>query len=101
MLGVASHSNSASWLKVFESIAAHKPEHVIPGHGHATDLTTATKDTYDYLRFLRQGVAQLIDSGGGLADVSRINQSRFSYLKVYEQIKGRNAHQVYQEMEWE
>lgn len=101
MLGVASHSNSKSWIKVFESMAAHKPEHVIPGHGHATDLATATRDTLDYLQFLRQGVAALIDAGGGLDAVSNIDQSKFKYLKVYEQIKGRNAHQVYQEMEWE
>jgi len=36
MLGVGSMSNSASWLKVFEAMAAHKPKHVIPGHGHRT-----------------------------------------------------------------
>lgn len=101
MLGVSSFSNSASWLKVFNAIAVHKPEKIIPGHGHVTDLATARRDTADYLRFLRRGVRKLMKAGGGLADVDNIDQSRFRYLKVYEQIKGRNASWVYQEMEWE
>jgi glyoxylase-like metal-dependent hydrolase (beta-lactamase superfamily II) len=101
MLGVGSVSNSASWLKAFEAMAAHKPKHVIPGHGHGTDLATATQDTADYLRMLRNGIKQLIEQGGGLDEVSKVDQSKFSYLKVYQELKGRNAHQVYQEMEWE
>ena len=101
ILGVGSASNSGSWLKVFESMAAHKPVHVVPGHGHATDLATATRDTADYLRMLRKGVRELIKEGRGLAEVSRVNQEKFRYLKVFDQLKGRNAHQVFQELEWE
>ena len=101
MLGVGSVSNSASWLKTFEAMAAHNPRHVIPGHGHGTDLVTATRDTADYLRMLRNGIKQLIEQGGGLDEVSKVDQSKYSYLKVYQELKGRNAHQVYQEMEWE
>lgn len=42
-----------------------------------------------------------MEDGFGLDAVSRIDQSKFSYLKFYEDLKGLNAHQVYQEMEWE
>jgi len=101
MLGVGSMSNSRSWIEVFEAMAALEPLHVIPGHGHATDLATATKDTYDYLQLLRREVGRLLDEGAGMEEVSTIDQSRFSYLKVYEEIKGRNAQQVYAEMEFE
>jgi len=36
-----------------------------------------------------------------LDEVSKINQSEFEHLVGYEMLKGRNAHQVYQELEWE
>jgi len=101
MLAVGSVSKSKVWIKSFETMAALKPKHVVPGHGHATNLKQARTDTYDYLVALRQGVSALIDQGFGLDAVSRIDQSKFSYLKFYKELKGRNAHQVFQEMEWE
>jgi hypothetical protein len=42
-----------------------------------------------------------MDEGGEIHEVSKINQSEFSYLVNYELLKGRNVQQVYQEMEWE
>ena len=33
--------------------------------------------------------------------VGAIDQSRFAHLAVFDQLKGRNAQQVYQEMEFE
>ena len=64
-------------------------------------LATATRDTAEYLRMLRNSVKQLIEQGGGLDAVSKVDQSKLSYLKVYKELKGRNTHQVYQELEWE
>jgi len=101
MLGVGSQSNSRSWLKVFETMAAHKPGHLVPGHGHATDLTRATRDTYNYLAFLRESVADFIETGGDMSAIGSVNQAQFSYLLNFEQIAGRNAQQVFSEMEWE
>lgn len=101
MLGVGSMSNSAHWLEAFEVLAALQPKWVVPGHGHVVTLEKAKTETYDYLVFLRNAVAKMIDEGIGMERISEIDQSRFSYLKVYEQIKGRNAQQVYTEMEWE
>ncbi len=101
ILSVSSVSNSKSWIKSFESMAALKPLHVIPGHGHITNLKQATKDTYNYLIRLRQGATTLLDEGLGLESVSVIDQSKFSYLKFYNDLKGPNAHSVYREIEWE
>ncbi|MFA7087232.1 MAG: MBL fold metallo-hydrolase, partial [Aliarcobacter sp.] len=101
MLGVGTMSNSSSWLTVFEFLRDLAPLHVIPGHGRATTLEQATVDTYDYLVFLREAVAAHMEAGNGIETVGEIDQSPFSHLLVYEQIKGRNAQQVYQEMEWE
>ena len=54
MLGVGSQSNSKSWVAVYEAMAAHKPEHIIPwGHGNPTTLETANKDSYGYLKYFK------------------------------------------------
>ena len=101
MLGVGTQSNSRSWIDVFETMAAYKPLHLIPGHGNPTNLVQATKDTYDYLLFLRKSVSDFIDNDGDIADIGSIDQSKFGYLMNYETIAGRNAQQVFTELEWE
>ena len=101
MLGVLSHSSSRGWIEAFDSMAALEPAVIVPGHGPPTDLGGARKDTRDYLTFLRHSVAAFVESGGDITDIGTLDQSRFSYLLDYETLKGRNAQQVYQEMEWE
>lgn len=101
MLVVIPESRSQSWIKAFEEIAALKPEHVVPGHGSATTLARARAETYDYLVALRTQIKAFMDSGGEIYDVGKIDQSRFKHIKFFEDLKGRNAQQVFQEMEWE
>jgi glyoxylase-like metal-dependent hydrolase (beta-lactamase superfamily II) len=101
LLAVTPESRSQSWIKAFEEMAALKPEHVVPGHGPATTLTRARADTYDYLVALRKQVKAFMDGGGEIYDVGKIDQSRFKHIKLFEELKGRNAQQVFQEMEWE
>jgi glyoxylase-like metal-dependent hydrolase (beta-lactamase superfamily II) len=101
LLGVMSESKTSSWIEAFEAIAALDPEHVVPGHGHATTLAQARADTYDYLVFLRGAVKSLYDAGRGIDAIGTIDQTRFDRLKVFDQLSGRNASQVYQELEWE
>ena len=101
LLVVTAESRTQSWIKAFEEMAALKPEHVIPGHGGATTLARARTDTYDYLVALRTQVKAFMDGGGEIYDVGKIDQSRFKHIMAYEQLKGRNAQQVFQEMEWE
>ena len=101
MLGVMPHSSSRHWIEAFDAMAALEPETVIPGHGPATNLAEASKDTRDYLSFLRESVEKLMNDGGDITQIGTLDQSRFSHLVDYETLKGRNAQQVYQEMEWE
>jgi len=101
MLGVGEQSNSNSWIGVYEAMAAYQPRYLIPGHGPATDLSRANKDTYDYLVFLRRSVLDFMENGGDISDTSSVNQSEFNYLLNYELISGRNAQQVFTELEWE
>lgn len=101
MLGVMPYSNSRHWLKAFETITALAPQHLVPGHGHVTTLERAKAETFDYLVMLREQVGELIATGAGMERAGEIDQSAFSHLLVYDEIKGRNAQQVYSEMEWE
>lgn len=101
MLGIGPQSAHRSWIEAFETLAAKKPEIVVPGHGNPTNLDTATRDTYEYLVFLREAIQSLLDEGGGMEDTGKVDQSRFSYLDNYDALKGRNAQRVYEELEWE
>jgi len=101
MLGVGTQSNSKSWVDVYQAMAAYKPQHLIPGHGRATNLQQANKDTYDYLVFLRNSVSEFMENGGDITDIGSVDQSEYSYLFNHETLAGRNAQQVYTEIEWE
>lgn len=101
MLGVIDVSSSRNWLEAFQTMANLDPQVVVPGHGNPTDLQQATQDTYDYLTALREAVAEFIDEGNDIADIGQIDHSTFAYLRNFDQLAGRNAQQVFTEMEWE
>ena len=101
MLGVIGVSDSASWLEVFEAMAAVGSKYAVPGHGNPTDITTLTAQSYDYLVHIRKAVGEFIDEGGDLADIREVDQSPFSHLLNYEGIAPPNALRVFEQMEWE
>lgn len=104
MLAVARDSNTASWIKVFEEIETLKPEHIVPGHGHTTNIKKARADTYAFLNALRSSVKTFMKQGGQIEDISSLKEyplSSYERLIGYEMLLGRNALHVYMEMEWE
>lgn len=101
LLGIMDHSNSASWIDVFEQMAELQPEFVVPGHGHVTDLARAKADSYDYLVSLRHKVGEFYEAGKDISEIGTIDQSAFAYLLNFDTLAGRNAQQVYIELEWE
>ena len=101
ILGNGPARNIKSWITVFEDMAAFEPTHIVPGHGRATDLATARRDTYDYLVNLRTRIGALIEDGGDIMDAPAIDQSAWSYLEQFDSLAGRNAQATYEEMEWE
>ncbi|MCW8907657.1 MAG: MBL fold metallo-hydrolase [Sedimenticola sp.] len=101
MLGVGAQSSSASWISVYETMAAYTPDVLVPGHGQPGPLDRARADTYDYLVFLRKRVREFFDAGGDIASIGSLDQSRFSYLENFDTLAGRNAQRVYTEIEWE
>lgn len=101
MLGIIEYSSSRSWIAVFETMASYRPEILVPGHGNPTSLARARSDTHDYLLFIRQAVQNFIDDGGDISEIGSIDQSGFSRLLNFEMLAGRNAQQVFSELEWE
>jgi glyoxylase-like metal-dependent hydrolase (beta-lactamase superfamily II) len=101
MLSLGPQSAHRSWIGAFEALAALEPEVVVGGHGEPASLAKARAESYDYLVFLREAVSDFIAGGGGIEDVGAIDQSRFSDLANYDELKGRNAQRVYEELEWE
>lgn len=101
ILGNGPARNIKSWITVFDAMAAFEPAHIVPGHGRATDLASARRDTYDYLVNLRTRIGALIEDGGDIMDAPAIDQSAWSYLEQFDSLAGRNAQATYEEMEWE
>jgi len=101
ILGVGEQSSITEWPAAFEAIAALEPEHVVPGHGHATTLAQARADTYDYLMNLREKIGALIDEGGDILEAPKVDQSAFAYLEQFDSLAGRNAQTAFEQMEWE
>ena len=90
-----------NWIAGFEAMAAYNPEHVVPGHGHATDLAGATRDTYDYLVNLRDKMRAYIAAGGDEFGAPEVDQSAFSDLPHFKDFAGKNALKAFHVLEWE
>ena len=102
MLGVIPVGNSVGWVKAFDQAMTLQPRLIVPGHGQPTDIKKATRDTKDYLAYLRSEVKKILDKNGSLQDaVEKIDQSKFKYLLNFDLLAKRNVNQVYTEMELE
>ncbi|MGB0867899.1 MAG: hypothetical protein ACPGSC_15410, partial [Granulosicoccaceae bacterium] len=101
MLGVGPAQDILSWIDVFEQMASFEPEQLVPGHGAPSDLATATRNTYDYLVYLKEQVVAILESGGDMQAAVAIDQSAFHYLLNHESIAGKNAQWVYEQLEFD
>ena len=101
LLGNGPARNINSWISVFDQMASFEPAIIVPGHGRATDLPTARRDTYDYLVNLRSRIGALIDAGGDIIAAPSIDQSAWQYLDQFDSLAARNAQATYEEMEWD
>ncbi len=101
VLGILPQSNVKSWIEAFDAVASLDPAHLVPGHGAATTLDVARRDTHDYLVNLRSRIGALIEDGGTIMEAPMIDQSAFSYLEQFDTLAGRNAQATFEQMEWE
>ncbi|MBN2865357.1 MAG: MBL fold metallo-hydrolase [Thiotrichales bacterium] len=98
--GLLHDSHFREWITSFEKMVAMVPEDVtvIPGHGTPTDLATLKRQTYDYFVELYQEVQKVVDTGGSLADVDAIDQSKHQDRPVFGQLSISNARHIYNEL---
>lgn len=101
LLPIFKQTNIVEWIKTWDKIEALKPETIIPGHGHPTDLATVTKFTKDYLVYMRDQVRNLIDEDGSLIDAYNIDQSAYRDWGTYRQLHRQNAGRIFRFMEFE
>ena len=102
MLGILPDS-AGRWIKSLEYLRdTLQPRVVVPGHGKVTDMQQALRDSYDYLVFLRSAVTKRFADGAfdPVEASQNLDQSRFSYLKNYEDLglRSRNALAVAEEV---
>ena len=101
ILGIGPQSHSGEWIEVFEAMAKLGATHVVPGHGHATNMEKAKADTLDYLSNLREKMRIYIEAGGEIIGSVNVDQSSFSYLEQFGSLAKRNAQKVFSELEFE
>ena len=101
MLPLFEHTDTAGWIKTWDKFTDLNPVYLIPGHGEPTDIKTVTRYTHDYLVYLRQQVALVLENDGDLEDAYNIDQTAYAHLPTFEFLAKRNAGQVFQSMEFE
>lgn len=101
LLGPGPAKDTASWLKVFKTMTAYHPEIIVPGHGKPASIESVTKDTYDYIAYMRAEVTKIINDDGDMLDALKIDQSKFRYLKVFDKMARRSAQAFFEQMEFE
>ena len=101
MLPVFEHTDTAAWIETWDKFAALGAEVVIPGHGAPTSMDEVTKYTRDYLVYVREKLAEVIEEGGDLQDAYQIDQSPYAHLDTYDILAAQNAGRIFRAMEFE
>ena len=101
LLPIFEHTDTAGWIETWERFAALEAKTVIPGHGDPTGMAEVTRYTRDYLVYLRERIAEVIDDGGDLQQAYAVDQSPYAHLDTFYELAGRNADRVFRAMEFE
>ena len=101
LLPVFEETDTGAWLETWPGFEALGAEIVVPGHGVPTDMAEVRRYTHDYLAYMREQIRELIDSGGTLQDVYKIDQSAFAHLDTFDELARLNASTMFRAMEFE
>jgi len=101
MLGIRPESKLLDWRRSFHRIEVLKPLWVVPGHGHAGDLSKARRDTGDYLDWLVVQVGKALEDWKELEETvdELADALQFRHLKFYDAWHRRNIHSAYLQLE--
>jgi len=101
LLPVFEDTDTDGWIESWDAFLELGAEIVIPGHGGPTNYDEVTKYTHDYLVFMREKIAEVMDAGGDLQEAYEIDQSQYSHLDTYYELAKQNSGRIYREMEFE
>lgn len=102
LLPVFEETDTAAWIETWPKFVALQATHIIPGHGGpTTDIEVLTRYTHDYLVYMREQVAKILEEGGTLQDAYKIDQSAYAHLDTFDELALRNAGMIFRAMEFE
>ncbi len=97
MIGIQPESDPVGKLANFRKLEELNPKIVVPGHGAATDMATAKRDTGDYLELLNTEVSAGIENWETLDEtVERLaDLPQFQHLLHYDSWHRMNVNRTY------
>lgn len=97
LIGIQPESSPVGKLENFHKLEELNPKTVVPGHGAATDLATAKRDTGDYLELLNTEVSAGIENWETLDEtVERLaDLPQFQHLLHYDSWHRMNVNRTY------
>lgn len=98
---ISEHTDTAAWVDTWKKFAALDADIVIPGHGQPTNMLEVTLYTRDYLVYMRNQMASLIEEGKELSDAYKVDQSAYAHLDTFEELAKQNAGIIFRAMEFE
>lgn len=101
LLGIIDVSVLNDWLDSFVVLEGLNPDHVVPGHGHATTLDGARRHTRDYLLNLQTRIRAVVAEAKGDRAAVAVDQSPWASLGSFDQLAKRNALAAYFQLEFE
>ena len=101
LLPIFEHTDTAAWIETWDVFAALEPDYVVPGHGDPTNMDEVTKYTRDYLVYLRERIAEVLDEGGDLQQAYDVDQTPYAHLDTFYELARLNADTVFRAMEFE
>lgn len=101
MLPVLPTTNINAWLESWPNLVALNPKHIIPGHGHPTDMATITAYTKDYLMHLKKSVENLLDEDGALSDIYSVDSQDFKHFGLFKELNNLNLEKIFKMFEFE
>ena len=101
LLPVFEHTDTVAWIETWQAFEALGARIVVPGHGTPTDMAEVTRYTRDYLVEMRQQIGALLEEGGSLQDVHKVDQSAYRHLDTFDELARLNASTIFRAMEFE
>ncbi len=102
LLPVTDHTDTAAWIETwdteFEALGA---EIVVPGHGTPTNMLEVRKYTRDYLIYVREQVAKILEKDGDLQQAYEMDLSAYEHLDTFSDLAMQNIGRIFRVMEFE